>query len=200
MATSPEDLGSSGGCRPFWVALAWAATPSGPTQNDDPHMLLDVQPLPKTPQFRSYWIQRNVTATRQYRAAVVDLYRGAYLIARGAHPAIAAGRRGEPGAIRSGLAGGAVAATRECTGRWRIRERRFSERIARRGAGSGICGGGERHGKPQGADDGVARGIVWRFHYGSTHRSESCTAASPVPGRSAQYERCFSANGLPPIS
>lgn len=55
-----------------WFAAASAA---GPTRHGDLHMLLDLQSLTKTPQFRTYWIQRNVTATRQFRAAVVDLYR-----------------------------------------------------------------------------------------------------------------------------
>lgn len=55
-----------------WFAAADAA---GPTTHGDLHMLLDLQSLTQTPQFRSYWIQRNITDTRQYRAAVVDLYR-----------------------------------------------------------------------------------------------------------------------------
>ena len=55
-----------------WYAAAEAASP---THHGDLHMLLDLQRLTKTPQFRTYWVQRNVTTTRQYRAAVVDLYR-----------------------------------------------------------------------------------------------------------------------------
>lgn len=55
-----------------WFAAADAA---GPATHGDLHMLLDLQSLTRTPQFRTYWIQRNVTDTRQYRAAVVDLYR-----------------------------------------------------------------------------------------------------------------------------
>jgi len=38
-------------------------------------MLLDLQRLTHTSAFQSYWVERNVTETRQYRAAVVDLYR-----------------------------------------------------------------------------------------------------------------------------
>jgi hypothetical protein len=55
-----------------WYAAAEAA---GPTKRGDLHMLLDLQRIAATPAFRTYWIQRNVTDTRQYRAAVVDLYR-----------------------------------------------------------------------------------------------------------------------------
>ena len=55
-----------------WFSAAAAVAPE---QHGDLHMLLDLQSLTKTPQFRTYWIQRNVTDTRQYRAAVVDLYR-----------------------------------------------------------------------------------------------------------------------------
>ncbi len=55
-----------------WYAAAAAASPA---PHGDLHMLLDLQSLNATPQFRTYWIQRNVTATRAYRAAVVDLYR-----------------------------------------------------------------------------------------------------------------------------
>lgn len=55
-----------------WYA---AATAAGSPDHGDLHMLLDLQRLTKTPQFRTYWSQRNVTETRKYRAAVVDLYR-----------------------------------------------------------------------------------------------------------------------------
>jgi hypothetical protein len=55
-----------------WFAAAEAA---GPTKHGDLHMLLDLQRITATPAFRSYWVQRNVTDTRQYRAAVADLYR-----------------------------------------------------------------------------------------------------------------------------
>jgi hypothetical protein len=55
-----------------WYAAAEAA---GPTHHGDLHMLLDLQRITATPAFRTYWVQRNVTETRQYRAAVVDLYR-----------------------------------------------------------------------------------------------------------------------------
>ncbi len=73
MATPQEgkghaaSLASSG-----WYSAASAASSAHP---GDLHMLLDLQALTKTPHFRTYWLQRNVTETRQYRAAVVDLYR-----------------------------------------------------------------------------------------------------------------------------
>ena len=64
---SATSLANSG-----WYSAASAA---GPARLGDLHMLLDLQAVTKTPQFRTYWIQRNVSETRLYRAAVVDLYR-----------------------------------------------------------------------------------------------------------------------------
>jgi hypothetical protein len=40
-------------------------------------MLLDLTEIARTPQFRTYWIQQNITETRQYSSAIVDLYRTA---------------------------------------------------------------------------------------------------------------------------
>ncbi len=55
-----------------WYTAAEAAAPP---RHGDLHMLLDLQRIAATPAFRTYWVQRNVTETRQYRAAVVDLFR-----------------------------------------------------------------------------------------------------------------------------
>jgi hypothetical protein len=55
-----------------WYAAAEAAAPS---QHGELHMLLDLQRITATPAFQSYWVQGNVTDTRRYRAAIVDLYR-----------------------------------------------------------------------------------------------------------------------------
>jgi len=55
-----------------WYAAAETAAPA---QHGELHMLLDLQRITATPAFQSYWVQRNVTDTRLYRAAVVDLYR-----------------------------------------------------------------------------------------------------------------------------
>ena len=54
-----------------WYAAAEAAAP----QHGDLHMLLDLQAISANPSFRTYWIQQNVSDTRRYRAAVVDLFR-----------------------------------------------------------------------------------------------------------------------------
>jgi hypothetical protein len=40
-------------------------------------MALNLPALARTPHFRSYWIQRNITELRQYSAGLVDLQRGA---------------------------------------------------------------------------------------------------------------------------
>jgi hypothetical protein len=55
-----------------WYAATEAAAPA---QQGELHMLLDLQRITATDAFRTYWVQRNVTDTRQYRSAVVDLYR-----------------------------------------------------------------------------------------------------------------------------
>ncbi|HEY5057106.1 MAG TPA: hypothetical protein VII58_13155 [Acidobacteriaceae bacterium] len=38
------------------------------------HMVLNLERIANDPHFRSYWIQRNITWTRQFRAAASDLY------------------------------------------------------------------------------------------------------------------------------
>lgn len=72
-------LMQAGAKAPSLVDDGWyaAASKAAPAQRGDLRMLLDLDRLTRTPQFRSYWIQRNVTEMRQYRAAEVDLYREA---------------------------------------------------------------------------------------------------------------------------
>jgi len=57
-----------------WYAKSIAAAPR---ERGDLRMVLDLADIAQTPQFRTYWIQQNITETRQYQAGVVDLYRGA---------------------------------------------------------------------------------------------------------------------------
>ena len=38
-------------------------------------LLMNMAPLTATPHFRSYWIQRNITELKQYRAGLADLFR-----------------------------------------------------------------------------------------------------------------------------
>lgn len=56
-----------------WYAEAGATLPQ---TNAAPalHMVLNLNRLVSLPAFRSYWVQQNVTAMKQYRAAVSDLY------------------------------------------------------------------------------------------------------------------------------
>jgi len=54
-----------------------AAAKAAPAQHGDLRMLLNLDRITHTPQFESYWIQNNITDTRRYRAAEVDLYREA---------------------------------------------------------------------------------------------------------------------------
>jgi hypothetical protein len=56
-----------------WFRDASAALPAerpGPVL----HMVLNLDRIADDPHFRSYWIQRNITWTRQFRAAASDLY------------------------------------------------------------------------------------------------------------------------------
>lgn len=54
-----------------WFTKARAAAP----QPGDLRLALNLTSLVKAPHFRSYWIQRNVPALRQYSAEIADVYR-----------------------------------------------------------------------------------------------------------------------------
>ena len=53
-----------------WFAEARAAA----KEPGDLRMTLNLEKIVRTPYFRSYWIQQNVTEMKQYRSAVADLY------------------------------------------------------------------------------------------------------------------------------
>ena len=57
-----------------WYKEAKSATssPAG-----DLRMVLNMEAIVKTPHFRTYWIQQNITEMKQYKSAVADLYRDA---------------------------------------------------------------------------------------------------------------------------
>ncbi len=57
-----------------WFVDANNATTAG-KQAPALRMALNLERIVKTPYFRSYWVQQNVTEMKQYRAAMVDLYR-----------------------------------------------------------------------------------------------------------------------------
>ncbi len=57
-----------------WYVKSVAA---GPKQSGDLRMVLNLAEIAQTPQFRTYWVQQNITETRQYASAIVDLYRTA---------------------------------------------------------------------------------------------------------------------------
>ena len=57
-----------------WYVRAVAAAPKQP---GDLRMVLNLAEIAQAPHFRTYWIQQNITETRQYSAAIVDLYRTA---------------------------------------------------------------------------------------------------------------------------
>ncbi len=45
--------------------------------DQDLRMILNLEKIVPSPYFRSYWVQRNITEMKQYRAALCDLHRGA---------------------------------------------------------------------------------------------------------------------------
>jgi len=54
---------------------AWFAdTTSAAPAPGDLRLVLNLEALLKTPQYRSYWIQRNATEVRNYRAGIADLF------------------------------------------------------------------------------------------------------------------------------
>ena len=50
---------------------------AGEKEPGDLRMVLNLSEINKTPQFRTYWIQQNITEMRRYGSAVVDLHRSA---------------------------------------------------------------------------------------------------------------------------
>jgi hypothetical protein len=68
----------SGGSQPKLLDENWyksAVAAAGPV--GDLRLVMNVPLLLKSPHFRSYWIQRNITALKQYSAEVADLHRSA---------------------------------------------------------------------------------------------------------------------------
>lgn len=55
-----------------WYAASLAATNEKP---GDLRLTLDLAKITRSPYFRSYWVQQNITATHRYTAALSDLYR-----------------------------------------------------------------------------------------------------------------------------
>lgn len=55
---------------PWYLDLVHAAKEPGELR-----MALNLEKIVPSPYFRSYWIQQNITAMKQYRAAISDLYR-----------------------------------------------------------------------------------------------------------------------------
>ena len=55
-----------------WYAASAAAANEKP---GDLRLTLDLRKITRSPYFRTYWVQQNITATRRYTAALSDLYR-----------------------------------------------------------------------------------------------------------------------------
>ena len=70
-AASPTSLAAE----PWYTDASAALTPSTPASTPVLRMVLNLDRIVGTSYFRSYWIQRNITQMKQYRAAVADLYR-----------------------------------------------------------------------------------------------------------------------------
>ena len=56
-------------------AVKQAAANQPEAARGDLRMVLNLDQIVRTPYFRSYWIQRNITEMKQYTSAVSDLYR-----------------------------------------------------------------------------------------------------------------------------
>jgi hypothetical protein len=48
------------------------------SSSQDLRMVLNLERIVPSPYFRSYWVQRNVTEMKQYRAAICDMHRGSH--------------------------------------------------------------------------------------------------------------------------
>ena len=51
-------------------------------ERGDLRMVLELEKIVRTPYFRSYWVQQNITEMKQYASAVSDLYRSSQAIAK----------------------------------------------------------------------------------------------------------------------
>ncbi len=72
LLAQPASAGASSlAAEPWYTDACAALTPAAPALR----MVLNLDRLVPTPYFRSYWIQRNITQMKQYRAAIADLYR-----------------------------------------------------------------------------------------------------------------------------
>jgi hypothetical protein len=71
-AKPTDDVASTSLAQQPWYTEALSKAPAAP---GDLRMALHLEAIVKTPQFRSYWIQQNVTEMKQYASAVDDLYR-----------------------------------------------------------------------------------------------------------------------------
>jgi len=65
--TSSHNLASEG-----WFA---EAVKQASAERGDLRMVLNLEKIVRSPYFRSYWVQRNITEMKQYASAVSDLYR-----------------------------------------------------------------------------------------------------------------------------
>ena len=79
MAGSLELIAHRGAGAGALASEPWFTAASGtlkPAAGQTPilHMVLDLERIVPMPQFRSYWVQQNITQFKQYRASVADLY------------------------------------------------------------------------------------------------------------------------------
>jgi len=62
------------GSEPWFRDAVHAAGASSPPSQPDLRLVLNLPNVVRSPYFRSYWIQSNVSELRPYRSAIVDLY------------------------------------------------------------------------------------------------------------------------------
>jgi hypothetical protein len=71
-AKPTDDVAATSLAQQPWYTEALAKAPATP---GDLRMTLHLETIVKTPQFRSYWVQQNITDIKQFASAVDDLYR-----------------------------------------------------------------------------------------------------------------------------
>jgi hypothetical protein len=74
LMAAKDHAGADSLAQQAWYKEAKAAAAGA---EGDLRMVLDMERVVKTPQFRTYWIQQNVTDMKQYKSVVANLYRDA---------------------------------------------------------------------------------------------------------------------------
>jgi hypothetical protein len=145
LATQEELLAGAleamnGGAEPKLGDEAWFSAAIGAAHEPgDLRLVMNLSELAKSPHFRSYWIQRNVSDLRQYSAAVSDVYRegGGFreeriLVREGTPASDAAGGSAEQAAALDGeqAASALALSAPKNVGMWRVMANPTADEVA----------------------------------------------------------------------